>query len=223
MTEKMAKREGFGALLADGSKVAAEKIGKGSDKYAVHIKGQELAMWDPKFLPGLGCAYQSDPTPSRHTQAGLAFARVAPGLEIPPFDKYNYTGMGKYEVLMRGLRHLANTSGICFNGFYLLPQDFFFRPNESNYTFLAAVTGWQLSTDELERISQRIAAIRQLHGRPIGAPPLEEGPVANITVDVDALVKDYYKALDWDPETGKPSKKKLQKLGLEDVAKDLWP
>ena len=54
-------------------------------------------------------------------------------------------------------------------------------------------------------------------------PPLKEGSTANITVDVDTLVSEYYKALDWDPETGKPSQKRLPELGLEDVAKDLWP
>ena len=63
----------------------------------------------------------------------------------------------------------------------------------------------------------------KLRGRPIGEPPLKEGKLANVTVDVDRLVSEYYKALDWDPETGKPSKKKLLELGLEDVAKDLWP
>ena len=86
-------------------------------------------------------------------------------------------------------------------------------------------------------MGERIAAVRQsfnlgeglcpqdfrLPGRVIGDPPLEEGPVAKITVDAEALTSEYYKALDWDPGTGKPSKEKLQKLGLEDVAKEIRP
>src|SRR4030043_381050 len=49
MTEKMLKREGIGDILADGVKIAAEKIGKGAKEYAVHIGGQEPGMHDPKF------------------------------------------------------------------------------------------------------------------------------------------------------------------------------
>ena len=49
MTEKLAKREGLGDILADGVKIAAEKIGKGAEKFAVHIGGQELGMHDPKL------------------------------------------------------------------------------------------------------------------------------------------------------------------------------
>ncbi len=101
---------------------------------------------------------------------------------------------------------------------------------------LSAVTGWQLSQQEVYTTGDRIATLRQafnvreglspkdfkLPERAKGVPPLKEGPVANVTVPVDDLVKDYYQAMDWDPETGKPSKKKLEELGLGDVAEDLW-
>jgi aldehyde:ferredoxin oxidoreductase len=48
MTGKMALRDGFGDIIADGSKVAAERIGKGSDKYAMHVGGQEFGAHDPR-------------------------------------------------------------------------------------------------------------------------------------------------------------------------------
>ena len=54
MTEKLANREGLGDMLADGVKIAAERIGKGSEKFAVHIGGQELGMHDPKLRNPLG-------------------------------------------------------------------------------------------------------------------------------------------------------------------------
>jgi len=99
------------------------------------------------------------------------------------------------------------------------------------------VTGWQLSQEEVYTTGDRIAALRQafnlregLSPRDFKLPrrakeglPLKDGPLANVTVDVETLVSDYYKAMDWDPKTGKPSKKKLEELGLEDVAKGLWP
>src|SRR3990172_394802 len=73
MTEKMVKREGFGDILADGVKVAAEKIGKGAEQYAVHISGQEIGYHDPKLPGGIGdrnataARYQMDDAPGRHT------------------------------------------------------------------------------------------------------------------------------------------------------------
>jgi len=73
MTEKMGRREGFGAILADGVKAAAKKIGRGAQEYAVHIGGQELGYHDPKFgSPSLGqnppaAMYAMDATPGRHT------------------------------------------------------------------------------------------------------------------------------------------------------------
>ncbi len=233
MTEKLAKREGFGAVLADGIKVAAERIGKGAERYAIHVHGQELPAHDPKLAPGYATAYQSEPTPGRHTQGGLVLIDLGltlPGLELPPLDKYTYTGKGKYEVILKNANHLLNATGMCQFSRIFLPWDAMDK-------FLSLVTGWQLSSEEITMICERISAIRQafnlreglspkdfkLRGRPIGEPPLKEGPVANITVDVDTLVSEYYKALDWDPETGKPSQKRLLKLGLEDVAKDLWP
>ncbi|MFC2028256.1 aldehyde ferredoxin oxidoreductase family protein, partial [Chloroflexota bacterium] len=50
----LGKREGFGDILADGVKAAASKIGKGSERFAIHVGGQELPMHDPKFTPGYG-------------------------------------------------------------------------------------------------------------------------------------------------------------------------
>lgn len=214
MTEKMAKREGFGAVLADGSKVAAERIGKGTDKYAIQCGGQELPMWDPRSFPSYGCAYQTDATPGRHTQAA-------------PTGK---DGKGKIEARLKGLKHLTHATGMCFFAGMFFPQDF-------AIVSLSAVTGWQLSPEELTMIYERISAIRQaftlreglspnefkLCGRPIGVPPLDDGPAANVTLDLDELCSDYYKDMDWDQKTSKPSRKKLLELGLKDVELDLWP
>jgi len=59
--------------------------------------------------------------------------------------------------------------------------------------------------------------------RVLGIPPKKEGPLAGVTIDEDTMIKEYLTAMDWDLKTAKPSKKKLLELGLEDVAKVLWP
>lgn len=69
MLEKLARREDFGDVLADGVKRAAERLGPVAEPFAMHIGGQELPMHDPRFEPGLGVIYKVDATPGRHTQA----------------------------------------------------------------------------------------------------------------------------------------------------------
>ncbi|KJS50560.1 aldehyde ferredoxin oxidoreductase family protein [Desulfosporosinus sp. BICA1-9] len=67
--EMIASRDGFGDILAEGSKRAAEKIGKGAIKYAMQTKGQEFAMAEPRAKYGLGLAYAVSPTGADHLQA----------------------------------------------------------------------------------------------------------------------------------------------------------
>jgi len=212
MTEKMAKREGFGDILADGVKVAAEKIGKGAEEFAVHIGGQELGMHDPKlrspFRPDAPAAarYQMDATPGRHTQG---------------FGPSGFQG------------HFVNATGLCSFSAFVGGAD------AAKYMaeFMSAVTGWNRSMDELLKAGERIANMRhvinlreginplewKVSPRIIGTPPQEAGPLAGMTADIEA--QNYWNlgALDWDRVTTKPSKKKLLELGLEDVAKELWP
>jgi aldehyde:ferredoxin oxidoreductase len=103
--------------------------------------------------------------------------------------------------------------------------------------FMKAVTGWDITTEELIRSGERINNIRHAFNireglnpvqikapdRVLGIPPQKEGPLAGITVDADTMNKEYLTAADWDPKTGKPSKKKLLDLDMEEVARVLWP
>jgi len=105
------------------------------------------------------------------------------------------------------------------------------------HEFINAMTGWDMTMDEMLKTGERISNMRhafnlreglnplefKVPDRVLGKPPLKEGPLAGVTVDEDTAVKEYLAAMDWDARTAKPSKKKLLELGLEDVAKDLWP
>ncbi|UCB42672.1 MAG: aldehyde ferredoxin oxidoreductase family protein [Dehalococcoidales bacterium] len=210
MTEKIAKREGFGDILTDGVKIAAEKIGKGADQYAIHIGGQELGMHDPKLMPAYrtgqpaAARYQMDATPGRHMQG---------------FGPTGFQG------------HLINAAGLCMFG--NMAAD----PGKYIAGFMNAVTGWDYSMEELLKAGERIANMRhvfnlreginplqwKIHPRIIGVPPQKEGPLANVTADIEAQVYWNLGALDWDRLTTKPSRKKLLELSLDDVAEELWP
>jgi len=231
--EMMARREGFGAILADGSRVAAGKIGKGAERYAMQIQGQEFPMHGMRNAPGYATSYSMDATPGRHTQGGFAyverFTGQITGLDFPDHDRYDYSGKGEWSAKMHNIFHILNSSGICLLGY--LNIDFNSIPE-----FMNAIVGWEYTMDDLFKIGERIGNLRQafnireglnplefkLPDRVIGKPPLERGPLAGVTVDVDTQVKDYLKAMDWDINTWKPSRQKLLELGLDDVANDLY-
>jgi hypothetical protein len=64
---------------------------------------------------------------------------------------------------------------------------------------------------------------RKVHGRIIGQPPQQEGPLAGVTADLDAQVYWNLGAMDWDRVTARPSRGRLLELGLDDIAQELWP
>ena len=103
--------------------------------------------------------------------------------------------------------------------------------------FVNAVTGWDLTMDAFLIVGNRKANMRQAFNvrkglkpsdlqfpdRVLGKPPLKSGPLAGVTIEkqVNERVEECFKSMDWNLETGKPSRKKLIELGLEQVVKDL--
>ena len=73
IVDQMIRREGFGALLADGVKAAVARLGPASEPYAFHAGGQELPMHDPRHDPGYAVLYVADPTPGRHTTGSILY------------------------------------------------------------------------------------------------------------------------------------------------------
>ena len=168
MTTKLANREGMGDILANGVKVAAEKIGMGAEKFAVHIGGQELGMHDPKLIrPGQfdAARYQMDATPGRHT-AGF--------------------GPDSFRT------HIINSAGLClFSGFRAATPEF----DKRLVGLFNAVTGWNYTLGELLMAGERIDNLRHafnlreginelkwtVHPRIAGKPPQIAGPLAKVT------------------------------------------
>jgi len=231
MSEKMAKREGLGAVLADGVRVASQKIGKGSERFAMHVGGQEMPMHDPRCTPGYATTYCTDATPARHMQGGAQYLEsgfIIPGIPFNKIEKYVYAGKGDAHRYMSNLSHIVNASGLCYfavwvYGVEMVPQ------------FLKCVTGQDYTLEDLLTIGERIANFRMAFNcregiylsdwkvpkRMIGDPPLEAGPLKGITIDLQTLKGEYLEKMGWDPRTGKPSKKRLEELGIGEMSKDL--
>mgnify|MGYP001080695446 CR=1 FL=1 len=228
MTAKMIAREGFGDVLADGVKLAAEKIGKGADQFAMHVGGQEPGLHNALFLPSRGTGFVCDPTPGRHTAAPMARIDAGPGqyapypeLQIGEFDRYTYSGKGPMSATATQYLQVGSSAGVC-----IMPMMFF--GNYPLVEFFNAVTGWDLDVAEVLTAGARIQTLRhcfnlregiapsdvKLPDRMAGSPPQKEGPVAGITIDVDSLAREYRQAMGWDPESGKPQESTLEKLDL---------
>jgi len=224
MTQKLCKREGLGAVLADGVRKAAAKIGKGADKYAMHIGGQEVPAHDPKLGAHYYTAYVADATPARHTQGSEGLN--PPGL-LPAFDRKSYSGRGQAHRVASDMLHIVNCVGMCEFMFWSLPSA------DIVTDLLNAATGWNLTTEDLVKTGERIATLRHAFNlreginplktavpdRISGITPLQAGPLKGVTVDSNALLGDYFQAMGWDAVTAKPSAQKLKELGLEDVGK----
>jgi aldehyde:ferredoxin oxidoreductase len=228
MTERLVRREGFGDVIADGVKIAAERIGKGSERYAMHIGGQEIAAHDPRGGWGFATGYGTDPTPGRHNQGG---GQHPPGLDIPEVDGAERAGRGLYHKISTNFMHAASALGLCHFVIGSYPH------TDQLVEALRAITGWEdISTEELLLAGERITNVRQAFNqregvkgpfqypdRMRGVPPKTEGPRAGITFTHEEVYNEYLALMDWDSATGKPSKAKLLELGLNDIAAVLWP
>ena len=128
--------------------------------------------------------------------------------------------------------HVVSASGLCLHSDTLIPEPFRYVVDYMN-----AVTGFGYSEEDLLKCGERIANMRHLftlreginprelkvHGRIIGLPPFQDGPLAGVTSDLEGQISENLAALDWDQITTKPSRKKLLELGMDDIASGLWP
>ena len=233
MTAKMISREGFGDVLADGVKIAAEKIGSGAAEFAMHVGGQEPGLHNALFLPSRGTGFVCDPTPGRHTAAPMARIDGGPGqyapypeLQIGEFDRYTYSGKGPMSATASRYLQVGSSAGVC-----IMPMMFF--GNFPLVEFFNAVTGWDLDVAEVLTTGARIQTLRhcfnlregiapadvKLPDRMAGLPPQKDGPLAGVTIDVDNLAREYRQAMGWDPDSGKPEESTLEKLDLIQLVK----
>jgi aldehyde:ferredoxin oxidoreductase len=229
MTDKLARREGFGDILADGVMRAAKRIGNCAEKYAIHIRGQEVPSPDPKRFPYFATTYATNATPARHTQGSEGYLPL--NLKVPTFDRKSCIGRGEAHKIGSNMMHAINCAGVCQFG-YMYCIDVHALPE-----FLSAVTGMQYTIEDLLRVGERIANLRQAFNiregynfvdtivpkRVLGNPSQKLDPKTNRGVDIKGLAIDYFTAMCWDTDTGKPSKDKLLELGLDDIAEALWP
>lgn len=212
MLEKIALREeGLGDLLANGARVAAEKLGV--PELAMHVKGLELATYDPRGCKGMGITYA--------TSAKGAHHMVSPtmGPEIAS-DRHSSEGKGALVAETQKFMAIVDSMSLCASMRFALDLS-------KQMRLYGQVTGHHMSDAEGLLAGERILTIERLFnlregfGRNDDVLPkrftdegMPSGPSKGQVVDLQPMLDDFYAAMQWDRE-GVPTYESMQRLGLE--------
>jgi aldehyde:ferredoxin oxidoreductase len=229
---RIARREGLGALLAEGSLRAAQRVGGEAVDAVVHVKGLELPMHDPRGFHGMGLAYMMSNRGGCHLQHSVLATEQGmaswPQL-FPMKDDYRgTTSEGKAELVFHAENYgiLGNSLSICH---YLTDC---LKPETIRDAF-NAITGFDYSFGDLMACGARDWTLKRGINNLLGVrakddalpkrilTPLKEGAGAGSVPDVERLKREYY-ALRGLDERGIPREDKLKELGLDELQKRLY-
>jgi aldehyde:ferredoxin oxidoreductase len=235
LTERIAKREGFGAVLADGPNKAAERIGKGSEKYVMAILGKGLPFHDPRMSPAGGTAFISDANPCHHMNSqvtGMLENGVPVGsdaaLQVPKLNPFSdFDKKGQVYAVGAAYQQLLDDAGMC--ALYTVNTT---PPNLAE--LISCVTGWDFGWEEGLEAGRRVLTLRQAFNAREGITPdqvdlpkrIKEEPLPVKTgappkINFHALRAGFFAAMGWDIKTGMPSQRTLAELGLKELTRDL--
>jgi aldehyde:ferredoxin oxidoreductase len=233
MVKKLAHRQGVGNFLADGVKAASEKLGKGSEKFAIHMKGQD-SLDAYRGAKGWGLAISTSPVAGRHLRGSVVESgNFYPKVEgLSKLDEYK--DKPQMVFWMCRTKGIEDMTGICSYvgtwGGALEPSDF--------AALTSSAMGIVLTEEEFMLISRRLynleKAFNTIHTnfdrkddlppRRYMEEPIKSGPWKGYKCDRDKwneMLDEFYELHGWDKETGLQTRKGLTELGLEDVADKL--
>ncbi|HEX7391955.1 MAG TPA: aldehyde ferredoxin oxidoreductase family protein [Thermoplasmata archaeon] len=218
MPAMLASRAHIGDVLADGSKRAAKKIGKGAEKLVIESKGSEFPAYDPRGSIGMALAYATSDRGADHNRA-WPVAQDAYGSGDP------WNPEGKAAICVEDNTRTSVKWSFIFCDFYAVS----FKNMAKYYT---AVTGVPADEDHLRSIGKRVWNLTRAFNAREGftkkddsmpermeKEPLQSGKTKGKTVpraDFEKMLTDYYRLWNWD-EQGRPTKKVLQDVGLDDI------
>jgi aldehyde:ferredoxin oxidoreductase len=245
LLRKIAYREGIGDILAEGSQKASRLVDKGSEKYVVHLKGQD-SMEPMRAAKGwaLGCCVST--RGGAHTRGAnlieLSHNTILPEVAqkvwgIPRVEgPSSYKNKSKLVVYYERLQAIVDSLGLClFTSTWWSPD--LLGPEEYAKLYSAA-TGLEINGEELIIIAERIHNIEKafnvLHAgfsrqddyppKRFMEEPIKSGPARGELLsrnEWDKMLDEYYELHGWDKETGWQKEGQLEKLALEEVAEDL--
>ncbi|MFC1868027.1 aldehyde ferredoxin oxidoreductase family protein [Thermodesulfobacteriota bacterium] len=231
LVRKIGLREGIGDLLAEGTMRAAAKIGKGAEEYAIHVKGLELPAYEPRGAKSQGFNYVTSNIGGSHTY-GYAAQEIF-GAPVPrQVDRFAEEENADIVIFNQNATAMTEVGVVCVftSSWGWIPSPF--------GEMLAAVTGREQFADlnYLREVGDRIINLerafivregfsrkddtlpKRLTNEPLHTRGAEgEGQVVR---ELDKFLDKYYQLRGWTKD-GVPSEKKLNELGLGDIAKDM--
>ncbi len=239
LIEKTAYREGFGGVIAEGSRRASQIIGRGTEKYAMHVKGLEISAQDGRAHQSSGLTHATAARGADHLTSlscleERGYERVAAErygedkvreLTDPLETKYK----GWLVKDLEDLYAMGNSLIICWYEVGWPPVFYF----DDMARALAAATGMEEYRDPraIRIAAERIVTLRRMFNVREGLrrkddtlperflrEPMPTGPARGNVCRLDEMLDDYYRARGCDPETGVPTDETLRRLGLGDLA-----
>jgi aldehyde:ferredoxin oxidoreductase len=233
LIHRVAHREGFGDLLADGVVRAAERLGRGSEAFALHGKGLELFQADVRTIQayGLGNAVSSRGADHLRSEPWFEFSNDAEegvrryGIPETAF-RLEHKGKGLVVKHFEEMAAISDATGVCkntYNNMEVLDW-------EGTAELLRAATGWDLTGEQVRQIGERIVNLERLFNarqgltraddtlpkRFLEEPLAADNPSAGAVLRLQPMLDEYYCARGWDVETGLPTEEKLRELELLD-------
>lgn len=223
----IADREGIGGLLAEGVKIASEKLDPKCKEFAIHVKGLEPSMHDPRAHNGLAVLYAVSNVGATHNQ-GMThnFEKVLTCPEMgltKPTDRFSVEGKGIFAAKTEDFMSICDSLKICkfvlFGGVSLTDL----------CQWLNAVTGWDVSVEELIKTGERITNLKRLHNIRFGLKKQDDGLPRRLRAerrgtggsadnlpDINSMLKEYYAHRGWS-DSGLPLPETIKKLNLETI------
>ena len=222
--EKMGKREGIGDILAEGVKTAGEKIGRGAEKLAQHIKGVEVTGYDLRCLKTAALGFAVSFRGADHNRHGAYAFDVKGKVNRLVAEK----GRGKMVKDMEDVYTLIDSFIVC-----KFSRGTYYKELEDMTKLYILVTGIEMAPEEMKRSGERINNVARLFNireglgrkddtlpyKVMHQPIQDEGPSKGAYVtqeELDLLLDDYYMARGWTRE-GVPTVEKLKELGMDDL------
>jgi aldehyde:ferredoxin oxidoreductase len=221
----IARREGFGNVLADGTRRIAARYG--ADDLALHVNGLEPPAWDPRAASGMAVVYATSPRGACHMQGDMYMVDL--GLTLPevgvfPGGRFRTRGKSKIAARLQDWRTLYNSAIMCV----------FVNPTPPILVkLLSQATGWSSDITWWQHAGERIFNLKRAFNNRLGINrgndriperlriPMSNGSMGR-TPRMEMLIEEYYAHRDWDWATGQPSRDKLISLGLPEIAEELW-
>ena len=224
MLKKIIYREDIGDVLAEGVKIASQKIGQETEKFAIHGKGMEAPAYDPRGIPGLALAYAI-------SDRGFCHRRLSPAQCEPYHKDMDFEEVAIKTKKLYDARIPAHCGAICDTtsgqNTGLTLQDF--------GKIFSMATGWDMDEGEMQTLCERVSTMCLVMNLREGAPftkednlncfpyrltdePVPEGPSKGRTVDkkeLDIMLTKYYELRGWDTKTGIPTEDTMKNLSLD--------